>query len=74
MVFQLKERRDGSIIKRTGDSNKRRIKMSTYSVYFSPTKGTKKVTNFLAEEMGTFEEIDLCRPVSEKRSFSKEDI
>lgn len=48
--------------------------MSTYSVYFSPTRGTKKVTNFFAEEMGTFEEIDLCRPVSEKRSFSKEDI
>ena len=48
--------------------------MSTYSVYFSPTRGTKKVTNFLAEGMGTFEEIDLCRPVSEKRSFLKEDI
>lgn len=48
--------------------------MSTYSVYFSPTGGTKKVTNFLAEERGEFEEIDLCRPVSEKRSFSKEDV
>lgn len=24
--------------------------------------------------MGEFEEIDLCRPVSEKRSFSKEDV
>lgn len=45
--------------------------MSTYSVYFSPTGGTKKVANFLAEEMGEFEEIDLCRPVSEKRSFQR---
>lgn len=48
--------------------------MSTYSIYFSPTGGTKKVTNFLAEQIDTFEEIDLCRPVSEKRSFQKEDI
>lgn len=41
---------------------------------FQPYRECKKVTNFLAEEMGEFEEIDLCRPVSEKRSFSKEDV
>lgn len=48
--------------------------MSTYSIYFSPTQGTKKVTNFLAEGFGELEEIDLCRPVAEKKEFSGQDI
>ena len=34
--------------------------MSIYSIYFSPTQGTKKITNTLAQEIGAYQEIDLC--------------
>lgn len=34
--------------------------MSTYSIYFSPTQGTKKITNTLAQEISGYREIDLC--------------
>ena len=32
--------------------------MSIYSIYFSPTQGTKVITNTLAQEIGTYQEID----------------
>ncbi len=48
--------------------------MSIYSIYFSPTQGTKKVTDLLVSEYGELEEIDLCRPIAEKRTFLKEDV
>ena len=50
--------------------------MSIYSIYFSPTQGTKVITNTLAQEIGTYKEIDLCEytdPIPE-RSFSENDI
>ena len=63
--MDLKRRENKSMIKEKTEKGEN--VMSTYSIYFSPTGGTKKVTNFLAEQIDTFEEIDLCRPVSEKR-------
>lgn len=39
--------------------------MSSYSIHFSPTGGTKKIAALLAEPLfGTCQEIDLCREVS----------
>ena len=39
--------------------------MANYSVYFSPTGGTKKVAGILAKELGLgWQEIDLCRDVA----------
>ncbi len=35
--------------------------MSTYSIYFSPTQGTKKVTNALASAFEGYREIELCK-------------
>ena len=35
--------------------------MSTYSIYFSPTQGTKKVTNALASAFEDYKEIELCK-------------
>ena len=38
--------------------------MSNYSIYFSPTGGTKKVADILAGALGGgFREVDLCRDV-----------
>ena len=36
--------------------------MSNYSIYFSPTGGTKKVTDILANALWSdWQEVDLCR-------------
>lgn len=42
--------------------------MGTYSIYFSPTGGTKKVMDILADEWGKTEEIDLSNA---ERNFSQ---
>ena len=50
--------------------------MSIYSIYFSPTQGTKNITNTLAQGIGIYQEIDLCEytdPIPE-RVFSENDI
>ena len=39
--------------------------MSNYSIYFSPTGGTKKVTDILVNTLASdWQEIDLCREVA----------
>jgi len=39
--------------------------MSNYSIYFSPTGGTKKVTDILGNALASdWKEIDLCREVA----------
>lgn len=52
--------------------------MSIYSIYFSPTQGTKKITNLLADEWKDYQEIDLCEDTSklekEKKIFSEQDV
>lgn len=50
--------------------------MTIYSIYFSPTGGTKKITNTLAKELGDFKEIDLSiyKDQYDFVNFSKEDI
>ena len=50
--------------------------MSIYSIYFSPTQGTKKITNTLAQEIGAYQEIDLCEYTDQipERIFSENDI
>ena len=50
--------------------------MSIYSIYFSPTQGTKVITNTLAQEIGTYQEIDLCEYTDQiqERIFSENDI
>ena len=48
----------------------------TMSIYFSPTQGTKNITNTLAQGIGIYQEIDLCEytdPIPE-RVFSENDI
>ena len=50
--------------------------MSIYSIYFSPTQGTKNITNTLAQGIGIYQEIDLCEytdPIPE-RVFSENEI
>lgn len=50
--------------------------MSTYSIYFSPTQGTKKITNILAGELSEYKEIDLCVKTDEMKEilFTENDI
>lgn len=50
--------------------------MSIYSIYFSPTQGTKVITNTLAQEIGTYQEIDLCEYTDQiqERIFWENDI
>lgn len=50
--------------------------MGTYSIYFSPTGGTKKVMDILAKEWKVTEAIDLSLPECNygKYQFQKEDI
>lgn len=50
--------------------------MGTYSIYFSPTGGTKKVMDILAEEWKVADSIDLSLPECNygKYQFQKEDI
>lgn len=49
--------------------------MSQYAIYFSPTKGTEKITKLLASELGAYIEIDLCdKNVKKKHLFKKDDI
>lgn len=49
--------------------------MSNFAIYFSPTGGTEKVTKKLADKIGDYSEIDLCRKdLEEKYPFSQEDI
>lgn len=44
-------------------------------VHFSPTGGTRRAAMLLAEHIaGSVEEIDLCRPDAETRTFGKDDI
>ena len=48
--------------------------MSNYSIYFSPTGGTKKVADILTDALGGgFQEIDLCRDVQPK-AMSEQDL
>lgn len=48
--------------------------MANYKIVFSPTGGTKKVTDILAAGLGeSWQEIDLSRPVEEK-TFAAEDV
>lgn len=50
--------------------------MSIYSIYFSPTGGTKKIADILAEELVIDMEIDLSRPndAYNKYEFAPEDM
>lgn len=48
--------------------------MSIYSIYFSPTGGTKKVVETVAGAFGNYETIELCTKAEIMKSFSKEDI
>lgn len=50
--------------------------MSVYSIYFSPTQGTKTITNTLAQEIGEYKEIDLCVYTDQihETTFSENDI
>ena len=36
--------------------------MSVYSIYFSPTGGTKNVADILTKEFSNCSDIDLCTP------------
>ena len=48
--------------------------MTNYSIYFSPTGGTKKVADILASSLsGEYQELDLCKEI-EKMSFEENDI
>lgn len=35
--------------------------MSIYSIYFSPTNSTKEIANLVANEVGSYQEIDLSK-------------
>ncbi|MEI3259538.1 MAG: hypothetical protein V8S03_09580 [Faecalimonas umbilicata] len=35
--------------------------MSVYSIYFSPTNSTKEIANLVANEVGSYQEIDLSK-------------
>ena len=35
--------------------------MSVYSIYFSPTNSTKEIVNLVANEVGSYQEIDLSK-------------
>lgn len=49
--------------------------MIIYSIYFSPTNSTKKITNFVSKELGETKEIDLSdRDKDFSFNFSNEDI
>ena len=48
--------------------------MANYSIYFSPTGGTKKVADIIAANLtGEYKEIDLCKDIEPMR-IGKEDI
>lgn len=49
--------------------------MSVYSIYFSPTDSTEKIVNLIANEFGSYQEIDLSkRDNVSDQSFDNEDI
>ncbi|MBO5460513.1 MAG: 4Fe-4S binding protein [Ruminococcus sp.] len=50
--------------------------MSIYSIYFSPTGGTKNVMDILADELGNTETIDLCERTTDFSAYklNAEDI
>lgn len=50
--------------------------MSIYSVYFSPTGGTRRVARIIAGEFEAVEELDICRYENSRREwkFNAEDI
>ena len=49
--------------------------MDIFSLYFSPTGGTKKVTELIAREFGHHESVDLTKEGQyQKYEFAKEDI
>ena len=49
--------------------------MSVYSIYFSPTGGTKTVADILTKEFSNCIDIDLCTPVQNTKTiFSENDL
>ncbi|WP_270270658.1 EFR1 family ferrodoxin [Enterocloster clostridioformis] len=49
--------------------------MSVYALYFSPTNSTKKIVKIIANEFGSFQEIDLSnRTLGFNKPFDKDDI
>ena len=42
--------------------------MSVYSIYFSPTNSTKEIANLVANEVGSYQEIDLSKKRRHGRS------
>ena len=49
--------------------------MSVYSIYFSPTGGTKNVADILTKEFSNCIDIDLCTPVQNTKTiFSENDL
>lgn len=49
--------------------------MSVYALYFSPTNSTKKIVKIIADEFGSFQEIDLSnRTLEFNKPFDKDDI
>lgn len=49
--------------------------MSVYGLYFSPTNSTEKIVKIIANEFGSYQEIDLSeRKTIFNQSFNKEDI
>lgn len=49
--------------------------MSVYSIYFSPTNSTKEIVNFVANELGEYQELDLSKNgQSFCQTFCAEDV
>lgn len=49
--------------------------MNVYAIYFSPTNSTEKIVKIVANELGTYKEIDLSKKDTAKDlSFDKEDV
>ena len=49
--------------------------MSVYSIYFSPTNSTKKIVKLIADEFGSYQEIDLSKRDNVfDKSFDNEDV
>ena len=49
--------------------------MSTYAIYFSPTKSTEKIVKIVAESFGMYRQVDLSKKDDDFHlSFEKEDV
>lgn len=49
--------------------------MSVYSIYFSPTGGTKKIADILTKDFSNCTDIDLCKPCENSlHHFSEDDL